>query len=45
MFALKNLAPGENLEVNPGEQKTEEFVKEEIDKGTTPVLGIPSFSE
>jgi hypothetical protein len=43
--SLKDLPAGESLEVTPGEQKTEEFVAEEITKGTKPVLGIPSFSE
>jgi hypothetical protein len=41
--SLKELAPGESLEVNSDEQKTEEFVEEEVNKGIKPVLGIPSF--
>lgn len=43
--SLKDFSADQGITVDANQQKTEEFVEEEINKGTKPVLGIPSFSE
>ncbi len=43
--SLKDFSADQGITVDTNQQKTEEFVEQEINKGTKPVLGIPSFSE